>query len=339
MKFSEKQYRLIILVSYIALILMMKPIVDNFGVAPLVVGFVSIFVIAAVHTAKKSGTISRQSLNLEEENIIIPDLPDIDDVKEVTSSLFIRGEYRNNLILRIFIAFSLSIISYFIISHFILSELVFWSFAPLVYPYYYYLKIKSSVLSAFIKQFALVNNYTYKKTEKLEKRYGVVFNRGRGRFIYNVVEGNFLKKHFKLFNYEFTTGSGKHQTTHYYTVFEIVVDASLPQIYLDAYGKYEMPTSNSLRGLKKIELESNEFNKEYRLYMAKGAHLPVFQIFTPDLMAELIDIPEKFDIEFVGNRIYLYEEKLITTKRELEEMYKLMQHLIKNLSRVVERIR
>jgi len=46
-----------------------------------------------------------------------------------------------------------------------------------------------------------------------------------------------------------------------------------------------------------------EFEKYFSLSIPKGYHLEALQIFTPDIMARIIDLPFKSDIEFVDNQI------------------------------------
>ena len=107
----------------------------------------------------------------------------------------------------------------------------------------------------------------------------------------------------------------------------------MPHLYLDN-------TSHNkafyVSGFETIDLESNRFNKEFRLFMKKGEHIPALQIFTPDVMAKIVDLPGRADIEFIGKNIYIYEDHIITTKKELEETFELAKYLVHNMDHVLK---
>tara|TARA_Y100000310_G_scaffold343382_1_gene450752 strand:- start:1737 stop:2567 length:831 start_codon:yes stop_codon:yes gene_type:complete len=199
--------------------------------------------------------------------------------------------------------------------------------------------IQNKIHRIFMQQFAGANGFTYKKTIPWQDETGAIFRRGNSKKIYNVVEGNFERHALRLFNYRYTIRQGKHSTTYHFTIFSTKLSKHLPNMYLDAHGKRDRKAPYwAKKNLKYLSLEANEFNDNYSLYITEGQHVPALQIFTPDIMAELIDLTEYFDIEFINDTLYIYEEGAITTKRKLEEMHKIAKHLTENVAYIVDRM-
>ena len=155
----------------------------------------------------------------------------------------------------------------------------------------------------------------------------------------NIVEGLWGGHPIRLYNYQYSIKQGKNESTYAYTIFRTTLDKQMPRIYLDAHGKGNWKAAGWLReGLRRISLESNDFEKIYGLYMQEGGHIPTLQIFTPDLMEKFIHLPKHFDVEIVDNNLYIYKEKYIGKKKDLEEMYGVAKILIENIRNITERM-
>lgn len=136
---------------------------------------------------------------------------------------------------------------------------------------------------------------------------GVIFQSGSGRTTTNRftgVNGNA----FDIANYTYTTGSGKNRSTHRWAYLVIPLTRSLPHILLDAKANNLLFGSNlPLRFDKEqiLRLEG-DFNEFFTLYCPRGYEADALYIFTPDVMALMIDHTSAFDVEIIDRNMYVY---------------------------------
>jgi hypothetical protein len=119
----------------------------------------------------------------------------------------------------------------------------------------------------------------------------------------------------------------------------------LPHILLDAHHHFfgdsaavALNERFNVEGEEIIKLEG-DFNKYFDLYAPKGQEIVTLQIFSPDIMAQLIDHSKKFSLEFFGNYIYIYSRKAIKNGYEIYAMYSLTRLLIDKLAPELERLK
>jgi hypothetical protein len=118
---------------------------------------------------------------------------------------------------------------------------------------------------------------------------------------------------FELGEYRYTVGSGKNQRTEWWTYCCIDLDRHVPHMLLDSrrnnmriFGKdvaSNLPSTFSKSQV--VRLEGN-FNEYFTLYAPKEYERDAYYIFTPDLMALLIDNSHNYDAEVIDNKLYFY---------------------------------
>jgi hypothetical protein len=79
-------------------------------------------------------------------------------------------------------------------------------------------------------------------------------------------------------------------------------------------------------GSEHVQLEG-DFNKYFTLKVPKGYETEAYQIFPPNVMADLIDRASGLNFEFNGNRLYIYATNLITVRQKLQAMFDLAEYL------------
>jgi len=79
---------------------------------------------------------------------------------------------------------------------------------------------------------------------------------------------------------------------------------------------------------RKILLEE-EYLKDFVLHCPENYEIEVLQIFTHDLLRSLQKIPSRFSIELGGNRIYIYLDRDIYKRKNLEDFGKIIDAMIK----------
>lgn len=205
-------------------------------------------------------------------------------------------------------------------------------------PFMSFAYLRQKVQSQFMEQFAAAKGLAYKRTGDFSLEIGALFKRGDSRSAYNEITGSYKGYPLRLFNYTYGQGSGKTRQVFYYTVFDLEFSMDMPRMYLDA--SIQQFWRDALVGsLEALPLSSVEFEKKFKLYITPGSHIAALQIFTPDLMAELLDMPAKFDIEIVGKQIYLYYPFVIDRAVQLANLYQAAEHIITNLGSVAEKMR
>jgi hypothetical protein len=149
-----------------------------------------------------------------------------------------------------------------------------------------------------------------------DPRYsGSIFGIGNSREGYDRLQsgsGRFLD----LGNYRYTTGSGKNRTTHSWGFLALQLDRRLPNMVLDArsnngvLGATNLPNRFSRDQVLKLE---GDFNRYFTLYCPREYERDALYVFTPDLMALLIDNANTFDVEIVDDWMFVYSPHPIDT--------------------------
>lgn len=202
-----------------------------------------------------------------------------------------------------------------------------------------------------MRQFAESNDFLFSPKGYYNNEIGTLFKNAKiieakEKRAFNTITGNFNGRTWRLFNFSyrvydnnFNSGYSAHikkqdmMVNH--TVFDLEFNADLPRLYLDA----QKNNKKMVDGLSRLTLEANEFNSAFNLYITPGEQVAALQIFTPDLMQELLDMPIKFDIEFIKHQIYIYAFGIVRAEGRLEGMLKLAQHLMDNVAKEIERMK
>jgi hypothetical protein len=144
---------------------------------------------------------------------------------------------------------------------------------------------------------------------------GSIFGVGSSRASYDRIQstsGRFLD----IGSYRYTTGSGKNRTTHTWGYLAMQLDRRLPQMVLDSkannglFGSTNLPKTFSRDQVLSLE---GDFDKYFTLYCPREYERDALYIFTPDLMALLIDNAGAFDVEIVDDWLFVYSSTPIDT--------------------------
>nr|WP_197430056.1 hypothetical protein [Auraticoccus cholistanensis] len=108
--------------------------------------------------------------------------------------------------------------------------------------------------------------------------------------------------------YRYTTGSGKDRRVHTWQFAAVRLEGPLPHMLLDARANNTFLGSNlpaTFSADQRVSL-GGEFDRHFDLYCPQGYGFDAFYLFTPDLMAHLIDHTQALDVEFVDEWMLLY---------------------------------
>lgn len=159
---------------------------------------------------------------------------------------------------------------------------------------------------AKLHKFAVQNNISFRSGPLTLSDIGMIFDEGHSR---TILESFVFDDNTEIGNYQYITGSGKNQQTHNWAYVRIKLTRHLPNMVLDArknnlFGRLSnLP--DSFKRDQTLSLEG-DFNNHFTLYAPKQYERDALYIFTPDVMAAVIDAGQAYDIEVIDDNLVLY---------------------------------
>lgn len=155
--------------------------------------------------------------------------------------------------------------------------------------------------------FAQANGFGYSPRDASPGYPGMVFQIGRDRTALDRIaraEGRFLD----IGNLRYTIGSGKNRKVRTWGYLALRLDRRLPHMLLDARANDGLISSNLPASFARNQVLSLEgdFDRHFTLYCPREYERDALYVFTPDLMALLIDEAGAFDIEVVDDWMLVY---------------------------------
>lgn len=208
---------------------------------------------------------------------------------------------------------------------------IFAIFYVIIAVYVYH--IQNKVRSSFWKQFAEINGWQYERLGDVNQESGIMFRQGNARNMSNIIKGNIDGRQFKIFNYQFSIGSGKNKETYYYTVFAFKFNGSFPHIYLN--------NKHNSYGVKVGEMipVPGEFEKKFSLSAPRKYEIEALEIFTPDVLENLLNNGFAHDVEFIDQNILIFTVGEINRFEQLEKEFNLALDLEDLLDEKLDRIK
>lgn len=156
-----------------------------------------------------------------------------------------------------------------------------------------------------IKNFAKANKFYYDPDFGwlMMPDNGVIFDKTNFQTsdINNHVVGYFRDKIVEFYTY--IPNKESSMPTNY-----IVAQAILPKTYNNILIKRKGFFNFAPWGLRKIQLESADFNKKFCLYAHRLDEANSFELLTPNFMEKIYELPFDINIEMVGNVLYFYSK-------------------------------
>lgn len=159
-----------------------------------------------------------------------------------------------------------------------------------------------------LEGFATANTLRYSTHSANPSYPGTIFGLGHSRAAIDHVtasSGRFLD----IGSYRYKTGSGKEEVTHTWGFMALSLDRSLPHMILDSkannglFGSSNLPAAFSKSQVLSLE---GDFDRYFTLYCPREYERDALYVFTPDLMALLIDEAAPYDVEIIDNWMFVY---------------------------------
>jgi hypothetical protein len=167
--------------------------------------------------------------------------------------------------------------------------------------------------------FARANGMIFSPVDSYPAYPGAIFQIGNTRqavdHLRSTADPTHPERFFDLGNYRYTTGSGKNRTTRTWGFLAFHLDRKLPNMVLDSKANNGFFGSNLPASFDKDQAMSLEgdFDRFFTLYAPKEYERDALYVFTPDLMALLIDEAAPFDVEIIDDWMLVYSSVAFRT--------------------------
>lgn len=157
-----------------------------------------------------------------------------------------------------------------------------------------------------IAAFAWQNGWAYADLLEHTRRPGAAFTRVVHSRERAVMACDDARMPFELgMHHSVSRGQERATIQRPFAFIELPLPASVPHIVLANRKHSIVPTLGLGRGAARMELEG-DFAKTFRLIVPEGYQQDALYIFTPDLMARVLDLGSGAEIELVSDRLYVY---------------------------------
>lgn len=192
----------------------------------------------------------------------------------------------------------------------------------------------SKLTEQFWKELGNECGYTYTKKPWFTTD-ALIFQEGHAKGTGHGLLGTLDDHAFRLYTYFYSVGSGKSRRTYNYTVIEVSFAGTVPHLYLNNKRNRNLSLFSQL-GLPELRLPGN-LSEKYSLFVPKGYEMEALTVFTPDVLLHIQEEEWPHDIELVKNTLYIFSERSISTKEELNTELTRTKKILSLLSRSLSR--
>lgn len=137
-----------------------------------------------------------------------------------------------------------------------------------------------------------------------------------------------------LLSYTCSTGEGRSQTTHYFTIAVTRLPKPMPHMLLSSK-KDNADIKNDVMNAENLKLEG-DFDNYFKLQVEKGQEIDALTIITPDVMQTLISYNQAEDLETLGENLYFIVKG---DKRSPGQVKQLLQSVLELNAQLYENAR
>ncbi|PZQ88416.1 MAG: hypothetical protein DI534_12810 [Leifsonia xyli] len=157
-------------------------------------------------------------------------------------------------------------------------------------------------------RFAQANGFSYSRSDDEPSYPGLIFRIGRRRQAVDHILRS-APRFLDLGNFRYVVGAGKNTRTRTWGFMALHLDRRIPHMLLDARANNflgsNLPTAFSKDQVLSLE---GDFDRHFTLYCPREYERDALYVFTPDLMALLIDEAGAFDVEVIDDWMFVYSQ-------------------------------
>jgi len=128
--------------------------------------------------------------------------------------------------------------------------------------------------------------------------------------------------------YTYAPVPGKTPSSYY-----VVGQLNVPKEYLGIIVKSKKFRVKKPSDYDKFELEWNDFNNRYEVFASSKDALPAFELLEPKFMADLYDRNLNYNIEVIGNAIYIFAPVRKAKEDDYHELFDILVEAYKRLKK------
>lgn len=195
--------------------------------------------------------------------------------------------------------------------------------------------------NAMLEKFALVNSLHLEIQVRDPWYNGLFFQIGKDRLLTQIITVPTDSTPVEVGNYRYITGDGRSRRRHDVGFVHIKLPRRLPNIVLDAKSNNPLRVSNLPEDFNRNQILplEGDFDDYFTLYVPREYQQDALYIFTPDVMAALVDHARNFDIEIVDDDLYLYaSSKLeLATQSTWRLLFRLLSEIMPEIDQQTNR--
>ena len=186
-----------------------------------------------------------------------------------------------------------------------------------------------------LSEIAKANNFqVIEKIDKPEQQYaGSLLKAGKNQSVYSILKGIWAERSFEVFNLIYVTREGRNSSTNYAGILVVKLPRKVPNIIFDNKSDNFLGVSSLGKAApsssQKVQLEG-DFNKYFDVYVPKNYERDMLYFLTPELMQLLIEEGKEYDIEVIGDELYIYNNGMefnFNDKDEFKGIFKLIESI------------
>ena len=162
-------------------------------------------------------------------------------------------------------------------------------------------------------------NFTQQPADSFMAHYGhfKLFNRGRRRGVSNLIEGDSGDVTLRIFDYKFTTGSGK-QTRHHAQTIASLKSSQLNIPSLTIHPEGFLSRVGSKMGFQDIDFDSHPtFSK---MFVLKGDNEEAIRNFLTPAALEYFEAHQGISLEASGDTLFFYNPNRRSKPEEIKDL-------------------
>ena len=144
-----------------------------------------------------------------------------------------------------------------------------------------------------------------------------LFNAGRARRSRNLITGDAGDIALAIFDYQYTTGSGKHKQTHNQTVIAMTSpNLNVPDLSMRPEGFFDK--IGGMLGFQDIDFESHpQFSS---MFVLKGSNESAVREFMQPKLLELLEGKKGICLEAHGDTLFFYKARTVAKPNQIKDL-------------------
>lgn len=155
-----------------------------------------------------------------------------------------------------------------------------------------------------VRKFSEDNGFEFEKNIVLDSDSGALFGLNLARYTRNAVKSFGKTRQFMLFDYRYTTGSGRHPSVNLYSVLMLNLEKASPNIV--AIHKKSNHSYITWGRLGKKFKANNILDETFKFYGSQSGLEGLYKILEQPSVKQLLENTKACDFEIYNQRLYVF---------------------------------